>query len=175
MPVIDCLKSFPDAPACSTSDVEMEDTDESSLHREARISKKRTVDYCEKEESGRVIVLNAKEGYLTREKGIDFEHSPWNDETNLLVWVENRPDLETAFNYFSHRTELTGGESPSLFGVEIEAYRGHAILSAEHFSSLSGKTVTEHWELFKERDDHAVFMRNLEALIAEGKDICTES
>ena len=156
----------------------MEDAD-SSLHRAAkRSSKKRTADEVAIEESGRVLVLSEQEGYLTHEKGtanrIDFKKAPWNDDRNLLVWVENPRDVESAFGYFNHRKNLTG-EYPNLFGVDIEACHGQAIRSAEHFSAISGMTVADHWEHFKEREDHDTFMKRLEELIAEGEDLCTES
>lgn len=152
---------------------------DSSLHRAAtRSSKKRTADEVAIEESGRVLVLSEQEGYLTHEKGtanrIDFKKAPWNDDRNLLVWVENPRDVESAFGYFNHRKKLTG-EYLNLFGVDIEACHGQAIRSAEHFSAISGMTVADHWEHFKEREDHDTFMKRLEELIAEGEDLCTES
>jgi len=87
------------------TDEDMEDAEieekskESSLHRAAtRSSKKRTA-----EDSGRIIVLSEKEGYISHEKGangIDFKEAPWNDDKNLLVWVENPRDVPSAFAYF---------------------------------------------------------------------------
>mmetsp|Transcript_8808 Transcript_8808/g.20523 ORF Transcript_8808/g.20523 Transcript_8808/m.20523 type:complete len:87 (+) Transcript_8808:419-679(+) len=81
-------------------DAEIEEkSKESSLHRAAtRSSKKRTA-----EDSGRIIVLSEKEGYISHEKGangIDFKEAPWNDDKNLLVWVENPRDVPSAFAYF---------------------------------------------------------------------------
>ena len=159
----------------------MEDqSEESSLLRATKQpSKKRTAGAREVEGSGRILVLNEIKGHLTPEKatadGIDFNQEPWNDEGNIFIWVENPNDVDDAFGYFNHRSELTGGQSTSLFGVEIEAYHGEAIRSAEHFSTVSGKAVCDHWEHFKERRDHDDFMRHLDELIAEGHDISTDS